>query len=205
MPVAAPAPTPGVNTQNTSYHSGAARACCYLVSFLFWALPLNWLSASWEREPRLHVWNKVSDHCAAFSTGLLQGPGEAMPREVRLVTKVLVTMWTIFRSWIYWCCPPDTPSRAPLTTWQLTPSSLAKHFSVGFNVFPTDASFPPYKKWPTFPLDWIPTVSSYRLSGTSPSFTRCPFSISHIPPPYFYSVYLPPTLLCPNTPPLHHS
>ena len=45
---------------------------------------------------------------------------------------------------------------------------------VSFNVFPTDASFPPHNEWPTFPLDWIPTVSSYRLSGITPQLHTLP-------------------------------
>lgn len=76
--------------------------------FLFFEFfHFNWLSASWQQDPCLHVWRKVSDHCSAFSMGLLQGPDEAMLRKVPLVTKVLVTMWTTFRSFIYWCCPPQ--------------------------------------------------------------------------------------------------
>ena len=143
--------------------------------FLFFEFfHFNWLSASWQQDPYLHVWRKVSDHCSAFSMGLLQGPDEAMLRKVPLVTKVLVTMWTTFRSFIYWCCPPSIPSRGPLTAWQSAPCCPAKHFCVGFNVFPTDASFPPHKKWPTFPLDWIPTVSSYRLSGIIPQLHTLP-------------------------------
>lgn len=103
------------------------------VIFLFLFLEffrLNWLSASWERDPCLHVRGKVSDHCSAFSMGLLQGPDEAMLRKAPLVTKVLITMWTVLRSFIYWGCPPAYPagSLSLYGSWplRLQPSTLCQ-------------------------------------------------------------------------------